>query len=95
MNTQIQDVQIVPIRERDGLVGFASFTIDNNFYMGSIGVHTRPNGGLRLLYPTSKTYNNSTRIFYPTNKTIGTAIEKAVVAKFESLRGYLEAKAKA
>jgi|SaaInlStandDraft_4_1057021.scaffolds.fasta_scaffold219897_1 DNA-binding cell septation regulator SpoVG len=87
MNTRIQDVQIIPIRERDGLVGFASFTIDNNFYMGSIGVHTRPSGGLRLLYPTSKVSNNSIPIFHPINSTIANEIEEAVVAKFEKLHG--------
>lgn len=85
MKHQITEVQIVPIKPINGLIGFVSFVLNNSFYVGSIGIYTRPNGGYRLTYPTRKTGNNSVNIFYPINKEIAEEIEKVIINEFEKV----------
>ncbi len=64
----ITEVQIVPIKPKDGLVGFASVIFNESLYLGSIGIYTRPEGGYRLTYPTRKTGNITINTFYPIRK---------------------------
>lgn len=80
---QISEVEIIPIKPREGLVGFASVVIDNSIYLGSIGIHSRPEGGYRLTYPTKE--SNGLNIFHPINKNAGYQLEKVIVLKFEKI----------
>ena len=73
MKTQITEIQIIPVKPNSGLVGFASFVYESSFYLGSIGIYTRPQGGYRLTYPTRGNFN----IYHPINKQIADEIEKA------------------
>ena len=82
MEPNVSNIQIIPIRPSSGLVAFASFILNENFYMGAIGIHTRPQGGYRLTYPTRKVSNDNLPIYYPINKEIAGVIEQAVMAKF-------------
>lgn len=81
----ISEIQIIPIKPQEGLVAFASFVLDNNLYLGSIGILTRPEGGYRLLYPTKKVGIRSINIFHPINKYFAESIEKEVISKFEDV----------
>ncbi len=85
MKSKISEIQIVPIKPQDGLVGFASFVFDDNFYFSSIGVYTRPNGGYRLTCPTRKTSFASLPIFHPINKEITGLIEQEVFTKLQEV----------
>ena len=85
MKDKVSEIQIIPLKPKDGLVAFASFTFDGVFYCASIGIYTRPHGGYRLTYPTRKTHNGSLPIFHPINKEIAAAIEEAVITKYESI----------
>jgi len=85
MKTKISEIQVTPIKAKDGLVAIASFVYNEDFYMGSIGIYTRPQAGYRLAYPTRKTGNGSFNLFHPINKTIAEEIEKAVISKFEEV----------
>jgi DNA-binding cell septation regulator SpoVG len=86
MQHTISEVQIVPIKSKDGLVGFASFVIYNAFYIGSVGIYLKLNGnGYRLTYPTRKRTIGNLNICHPINKEIATAIEQAVARKFETV----------
>jgi len=82
---RISEIQIVPIRPKDGLVGFASFVLDDNLYLGSIGIMTRLEGGYRLTYPTKKIADKNLNIFYPINKEVAQLIENEVVGQFEEV----------
>ncbi len=82
MEQKITDIQIIPVKPKDGLVAFASFVFDDSFYFASIGIYTRPQGGHRLTYPTRKSLNNSLPIFHPINKEIASMIEEAVISKY-------------
>jgi DNA-binding cell septation regulator SpoVG len=85
MKATLSEVQITPIKAQDGLVGFASFVYDNNFYFGSIGIYTRPQGGYRLTYPTRKGMNGNFNIFHPINKEVAEEIEEVIISKFEDV----------
>jgi DNA-binding cell septation regulator SpoVG len=83
MPHRITELEIIPIRPNNGHVGFASFIFDQCFYMGSIAIHTRLNGGYRLTYP--KKTGQQLNVFFPINKDIAKIIEEAVSDKFEQI----------
>ncbi|KKP42403.1 MAG: hypothetical protein UR31_C0015G0003 [Parcubacteria group bacterium GW2011_GWA2_33_14] len=88
MNQEIQvsEIQIVPVKPQDGLIAFASFVLDEKYYLGSVAVYTRLNGeGFRLAYPTKKLGDKSINIFYPINSETGQIIEKAISEKVKGL----------
>lgn len=82
---KISEIQIIPIKPQDGLVAFASFVLDDNLYLGSIGIITRLKGGFRLVYPTKKVGIRNINIFHPINKEFAKSIEKEVISKFEDV----------
>lgn len=81
----ISEIQIVPIKPKDGLVAFASFIYDGNLYLSSIGIYTKLSGGYRLAYPTRKTPSGDIRLFHPINKSIAEKIDHSVIKKFEEV----------
>ena len=81
----IKEVQIVPIKPTDGIVGFASLVFSNSLYLGSIAIVTRPEGGYRLLYPTKKVGGVSLNVFHPINRMIGDRIEQRVLAEYKDV----------
>jgi len=83
---KITDVQITPIKPREGLVGFANVVIDDSIHLGFIGIHTKLDGsGYRLTYPTKKAGVKDLNIFYPINKEMSKMIEEAVIAKAKQI----------
>ena len=82
---RISEIQIIPVKPQNGLVAFVSFVLDNNLYLGSIGIITRPEGGYRLVYPTKKVGIRNINIFHPINKEFSQSIEKGVIARFEDV----------
>lgn len=88
MENKISEVQIVPVKPANGLVGFASLVFDGCLYLGSIGIYTRPEGSYRLTYPTRKTTTSNFNVFHPINKDVATEIERKVIAKFEDVMNY-------
>lgn len=85
MENKVSEIDVTPIKPSDGLVGFASVVFNDSFYLGSIGIFTRPNGGYRLTYPTRKGLGGSFNVFHPINKAVAEQIEQAVISKFEEV----------
>lgn len=85
MENRVSEVQIVPVKPANGLVGFASLVFDGCLYLSSIGIYTRPEGGYRLTYPTRKTTTSNFNVFHPINKKVATEIESEVIKKFEEV----------
>ncbi len=85
MTHVINEIQIVPIKPSNGLVGFASFVFDGCLYCSSIGIYTRPTGGYRLTYPTRKGPKGDFNIFHPINREVTKQIEQAVIEKLENV----------
>lgn len=75
---KIENIQIVPITPKNGLIGFANFTIDNKLIVSSIAIYRKLNGGYRLLYPTKKHANSEQTIFHPLNYSASKEIENAI-----------------
>ena len=83
---KISEVNIILIKPRDGLIGFASIVVDDALYMGSIGIHQKLNGnGYRLTYPTKQAGNQRTDIFHPINSDAGKAIENTIISKLNDV----------
>lgn len=85
MKIILSEVQVTPIKTKDGLVGFASCVYNNCLYLGSIGIYTRPQGGYRLTYPTRKNANGNFNIFHPINREFAEKIEEVIISKFENV----------
>ena len=85
MEIKVSEIQIVPIKPQEGLVAFASFVLNNNLYLGSIGIITRLEGGYRLVYPTKKVGIRNINVYHPINKDFAKTLEKEVIAKFEDV----------
>ncbi len=84
--TQISEINIVPVKPNEGLIAFASFVLDEKYYVGSVAIYTRLNGdGFRLAYPTRKIGDRNINIFYPINSETGRAIEEAISEKVNEI----------
>jgi DNA-binding cell septation regulator SpoVG len=83
---KITEIQIIPIKPREGLVAFASVVVENSLYLGSLGVHTRLDGsGYRITYPTKKIGEKNINIYHPINKETSKAIEEAIISEAEKI----------
>lgn len=85
MKPNLTEINIVPIKPTNGLVGFASFVLDGNLYLGSVGIMTRPGGGYRLTYPTKKVGATDLNVFFPINKDFAHAVEETIIQYFEKV----------
>ena len=78
----IQNVEIIPVKPNNGLIGFASFLFNENLSLSSIGIYKKKNGkGYRILYPTKKAGSTQACIFHPITKELSIFIEAAICAK--------------
>jgi len=86
MTNKISEVQIIPIKAQDGLVGFASLILNDQLYIGSIGIHTKlDSSGYRLTYPTKMVGSRGINIYHPINRQLSADIEQAVFNKFKEV----------
>ncbi len=82
----ITEVQITPVKAKDGLVAFASVVLDGKFYLGSIAVHQKLDGsGLRLTYPTRRVADRDFHIFHPIKREASFEFEEAIFSKFKEV----------
>ena len=82
----LSEIEIVPIKPRQGLLGFATFVINDAFYIGSVGIHSTPDGSIRLLYPDKVLINGKKiSVAHPINKECGELITEAVLRVYRSL----------
>ncbi len=83
---KISEVQITPIKPKDGLVAFVSVVVENSLFLGFIGVYTRLDGlGYRLTYPNKRIGDSSINIYHPINKETSKAIEVVVFKKLKEI----------
>jgi hypothetical protein len=88
MNVEIQlsEINVIPIKPREGHIGFASFVINGQFYVGNVGIHSTLSGDIRLLYPEEILPNGKMVCsFHPITKYAGLEITRQVVAKYNSI----------
>ncbi|MGZ6250757.1 MAG: septation protein SpoVG family protein [Candidatus Chromulinivorax sp.] len=85
MKDKVSEVQIIPLKPKDGLVAFASCIFNQALYISSIAIYTRPNGGFRLSFPTKKSATSSIPIFHPINTQTKNLIEEAILHKYQEI----------
>lgn len=84
---EVSNLQLVPVQAQNGLVFFASFTLDNAFQLANIAVYSRKDGsGFRCVYPV-KELANGTRLalFHPLSKEVGDYIESLITSEANQL----------
>lgn len=81
----ITEINITPIKPKNGLVAFASCVIEHSLFLGSIGIMTKLNGLYRLTYPTKKLADTDMSIYHPINSQLGSQLEEAIVGMFEEV----------
>lgn len=85
---KITEINIIPIKPKDGLIGFASIVLDNGLYLGSIGVYSRLDGsGYRITYPTKPIGGKDLHIYHPIHRDLSREIENAITEKARQLFG--------
>ena len=83
---KISELQIIPVKPKDGLIAFASFVLDERYYVGSVAVFTRlASSGYRLAYPTKKVGEKNINIFHPITPEAGKVIEDVITEKVNEL----------
>ena len=85
----ISEISIEPINNKEGLVGFANFVINNDFKICNTAIHTCPSHptGIRLVFP-QKEYNGlRLNMIYPINQA---TYEACVVAIANAHRELME-----
>ncbi len=85
---RISEIQIIPLKPKEGLVAFASCVVNKALYIGNIAIYTSPSTqeGFRLVYPV-KTLPNGKEIHcvHPITKEAGEAILKEIIKKFREV----------
>jgi len=78
--TKISEIELIPIRAKDGLTFFASCVLDGKYFIGNLAVFTlRDGSGFRIVYPTKMLRNGSQiPVFYPVDSEISSEIQKAI-----------------
>lgn len=87
MEIILSEIEIIPIKPRNGLLAFVSFVINKSFYVGDIALYSLLSGkGFRLSYPI-KILKNGLRVncFHPINSQVAEDIEKQVTATYLKL----------
>ena len=83
----LSEIDVTPIKPRNGLIAFCSFVINNSFFVGDVAIYSRLDGsGYRLVYPI-KILPNGAKIncFYPINQKSSKIIEEQVFRVFLNL----------
>jgi len=83
---KISEINVIPVKPNEGLIGFASFVLDEKYYVSSVAIYTRLDGfGYRLVYPTKKVGEKNINVFHPINSEVGKVIDEAVINKINEL----------
>jgi len=85
MNNIVSEIQFIPVKPSNGLIGFCSFVLYESFYCSSIAIFARPEGGYRLVYPKKNLGEKQIDIFHPIHKEAGDKVEKSVLKKINEI----------
>jgi len=84
---KLTEIEIVPVRPNKGLVAFASFVLNDSFFIGDVAVYTRiDQPGYRLVYPVRYLVTGlRVHCFKPIHKPVADEIENQVSNYYEKL----------
>jgi len=83
----ISETTFSPIKPSPkGLVGFSSVLFNGMLCLNSIAVYVRPNGELRLVFPTKVLANaKEISMYYPVTRECYDAIKHEIVRKYDEV----------
>lgn len=81
----ISEIQIRPVKPKDGLIAFASCVLDEKYFVGSIAVFTKLSGGYRLVFPTKAVGERQLHLHHPITHDMSKAMEEAIFQKIHEL----------
>ncbi|MFH0931876.1 MAG: hypothetical protein V1890_08075 [Candidatus Zixiibacteriota bacterium] len=84
---KISEINIEPISNKDGLIGFVSFVINSDFKICNVALHTCPSNstGIRLVFP-QKEYNGlRLNTVYPIHRVAYEACALAIANAYREL----------
>lgn len=88
---KISEIQINLTKPKNGLIGFASFVVNEEIYLSGVAIHKKLNAdGYRLTYPIRKSGEQSFEVFYPINRMAGQQIESAILSRLNDVLNKLE-----
>ena len=84
---KLTEIEIVPVRPNKGLVAFASFILNDSFFIGDVAIYTRiDQPGYRLVYPVRYLVTGlRVHCFKPIHKPVADDIENQVNRCYEKL----------
>ncbi len=85
---EISEIQIVPIKPQNGLVGFATAIINEQFKIGNLAVYSAPRSplGFRLVFPQKKLASGQVvDCFHPITKEAEQQVTSAIVRRYLGL----------
>lgn len=84
---EISEITITPLKPQATLLGFTSFLLNGQFYVGGVAIHSDfQTRGCRLVYPTKKLKNGEQiPLFHPINKEVAEKIQSAISTEWERL----------
>lgn len=83
---KVSNVEVITVRPKQGLVGFASVELDGQLLLNSIGIHSRRDGqGYRLTYPTRLGGGGALTVFHPITPALSKEIEARVFQRVHEI----------
>ena len=82
--TNVTEINIIPVKPKDGLLGFCNFVIDQKFYIGSVAIFSKKEGGIRLVYPR----RGEIDCCHPIQKEAGDHITNVIEQYFNNLMNH-------
>ncbi len=84
---QVDEVQITPVKPKDGLVAFCSFVLGESHFLGSVAIFTKLDGGIRLVFPTKLVGERQMHMHHPISSEAHQCIQEAVERKYAEVFG--------
>lgn len=93
MKIILSEIQILPVKPQNGLVAFASFVLNGQFYIGNVAIYTTIDGcDYRLVYPDKNLPNGKKiNLFHPISREAGESIKEVVINKYKEFIMDIEA----
>ncbi len=87
----ISEVSIEPLPSRDGLIGFSSFVINNQFKISNVAIHTclSHHSGIRLVFPNKEYKGLRLNTVHPITKEAYESCVTVVAQGYSELMGKL------
>lgn len=83
----INEVSIEPVYNKNGLIGFTNFIINNDFKVCSVAIHTCPSHptSIRLVFPVKEYQGNHLNTIFPIHPAAYECCVVAVAAAYKDL----------